>query len=144
MSAEGALWGEFFWRPRPGSDDTKGVIFILLIRTSELFAECPVKHVLFLIVALCVAPICEAWAQTALPKVGTCPSGFYTSGKYCIPIKDDAHPAMQRAGQCPSGYYTSGKYCVATRKDAPPAVQKNGTCPSGYYTSGSYCLKQKR
>jgi hypothetical protein len=84
-----------------------------------------------------------AIAQEALPKVGTCPSGFYASGKYCVPIKDDGKPAMLRGGQCPSGYYSSGKYCVANSKDSRPAVPKSGGCPSGYYTSGSYCLKQK-
>jgi hypothetical protein len=96
------------------------------------------------LISVLVMPVTSAYAQTALPKEGFCPPGFYTSGKYCIPIKDDTKPAMLRAGQCPSGYYTSGKYCVAARKDAPPAVSKNGTCPSGYYASGSYCLKQTR
>jgi len=96
------------------------------------------------LVAAFILFIAPASAQSALPKDGTCPSGFYSCGKYCIPIKDDPKPAMMRAGQCPTGYYTSGKYCVATTKDAREAVPKNGPCPSGYYTSGAYCLKQKR
>jgi len=109
-----------------------------------VYVEVEMRIVLGFLVVVALVASNEARAQNALPKIGTCPSGFHTSGKYCIPIKDDAHPAMPRAGQCPSGYYTSGKYCVAARKDAPPAVSKNGTCPSGYYISGSYCLKQKR
>lgn len=83
-------------------------------------------------------------AQTALPKIGTCPSGFLSSGKYCVPIKDDTKPTMPRSGQCPTGYYSSGKYCVASRNNALPAVPKNGKCPSGYYSSGSYCVRQSR
>lgn len=100
-----------------------------------------VRFWLVLLVSCCST---DLLAQTALPKVGTCPSGFYSSGKYCVPIKDDGKPAMLRGGQCPSGHYSSGKYCVANSKESRPAVPKNGTCPSGYYTSGSYCIKQKR
>lgn len=70
-----------------------------------------------------------AAAQSALPKDGACPTGFYSSGKYCIPIKDESKPAMMRAGQCPTGYRTSGKYCVAMSKSAREAIPKNGSCP---------------
>lgn len=83
-----------------------------------------------------------ASAQGALPREGTCPAEFFSSGKYCVPIKDDAKPAMPRGGQCPSGYYSSGNYCVAMKRDAPVAVPKDGSCPSGYYASGSYCVNQ--
>lgn len=84
----------------------------------------------------------SAHAQAALPKVGQCPTGFYSSGKYCIPIKDDDKPAMMRAGQCPTGYRTSGKYCVATSTKSGEAILKKGQCPNGYFTSGAYCVKQ--
>jgi hypothetical protein len=100
-----------------------------------------VRFWLVLLVSCCST---DLLAQTALPKVGTCPSGFYSSGKYCVPIKDDGKPAMLRGGQCPSGHYSSGKYCVANSKESRPAVPKNEICPSGYYISGSYCMKQKR
>ena len=102
------------------------------------------RVIVSLLVGCLLVCIGKAHAQTSPPKEGTCPSGFYTSGKFCIPIRDDANPALLRAGQCPSGYHTSGKYCVAQRKDAPPAVPKSGPCPSGYYTSGANCLRQKR
>lgn len=86
-------------------------------------------------------------AQQPLPKVGSCPSGFYASGKYCVPFKDKSKPAMLRGGQCPSGYYTSGKYCVAISEKSKLAIPKDGPCPTGYYASGGYCLQiadQKR
>lgn len=103
----------------------------------------PIRYfVLSSLLLMCVA-VTPAAAQSALPKEGTCPSGFFSSGKYCVPIKDDAKPAMSRAGQCPSGYYSSGNYCVAVRRDAPVAVPKDGPCPSGHYASGSYCVSQK-
>jgi hypothetical protein len=115
-----------------------------LFAVGALFSGGIMRVVVSLLVGCLLISTGEAHAQTALPKEATCPSGFYTSGKYCVPIKDDAKPAMLRGGQCPSGYYSSGKYCVAQRKDAPPAVPKNGPCPNGYYTSGAYCLQQKR
>ena len=55
----------------------------------------------------------------ALPKTGSCPSGYSTSG-----------------------YATSGNYCLAG-SEARHAVQKVGSCPSGYSTSGDYCLKNR-
>jgi hypothetical protein len=96
----------------------------------------------YLILLLC----CFGWvtrgcAQSALSKEVVFPTGFYSSGKYCIPIKDDAKPSMMRAGQCPTGYYARGKNCVAPRKDGQPPVSKDGQCPIGYYTSGAQCLK---
>lgn len=48
---------------------------------------------------------------------------------------------MLRGGQCPSGYYTSGKYCVAISEKSKPAIPKDGPCPTGYYASGGYCLQ---
>jgi hypothetical protein len=76
-------------------------------------------------------------AQPVL-KNGSCPSGYRTSGNYCVPIKN-ARFALAKSGSCPSGYRTSGKYCVA-RKKAKLAIAKDGSCPSGYRTSGNYCI----
>ena len=97
---------------------------------------------------LCVAvallgSIHSAFAQTALPKDGSCPSGYYASGQYCVPSSNESKQAMAKAGSCPSGYYSSGNYCVATSKDSKEAIAKKGSCPSGYFASGAYCLKQK-
>ncbi len=76
-----------------------------------------------------------------LPKSGSCPSGYHTSGGYCTPSSANARPAVPKTGSCPSGYHTSGDYCLASSANAKPAVPKAGSCPSGYHTSGDYCLK---
>ena len=78
----------------------------------------------------------EAMAQ-AVPKIGTCPSGYHASGGACVPLSG-AGPALPKVGSCPSGYYTSGDYCLGFR-NARHAIPKTGSCPSGYYTSGAYC-----
>jgi len=78
-------------------------------------------------------------APQPLAKIGSCPSGYSTSGSYCAP-GTQAHFAVPKVGSCPSGYSTSGAYCLAG-KGARVAVPKTGSCPSGYSTSGDYCLK---
>ena len=79
---------------------------------------------------------------TALPRQGSCPSNYYSSGEYCVP-NAGAHPAIPRIGSCPSHYYSSGNYCVATEWDAPHAMLRYGSCPSGYYSSGDYCVANR-
>jgi hypothetical protein len=75
-------------------------------------------------------------------KLGTCPSGYSTSGQYCMP-RPQARLALERRGQCPTGYGSSGAYCLATPQ-ARPAVPKIGSsCPSGWSTSGDYCLQNR-
>ena len=80
-------------------------------------------------------------AQQPLNKVGSCPSGYHTSGNYCTPSSASTKPAIAKVGACPSGYHTSGNYCLASSASAKPAVVKSGSCPSGYHTSGAYCLR---
>jgi hypothetical protein len=82
----------------------------------------------------------SAGAQQPLPKQGSCPSGYHTSGNYCTPSSGSARPALPKVGSCPSGYHTSGDYCLGSGATAKPAVVKRGSCPSGYHTSGDYCL----
>jgi hypothetical protein len=79
-------------------------------------------------------------AQQPMLKVGSCPSGYHTSGNYCVPSRADAGVALQKSGACPSGYFTSGNYCVSTKGNTKDAIPKVGTCPSGYSTSGNYCV----
>ena len=80
-------------------------------------------------------------AMLPLPvvKIGNCPSGYSTSGQYCVPGKQ-ARFAVEKRGSCPSGYSTSGGYCLAGAR-ARPAVPKVGNCPTGWSTSGNYCLQ---
>ncbi len=88
-----------------------------------------------------LAPPSSAQAQ-AVPKVGTCSSGYHTSGGACAPNSQErgARPALAKIGSCPSGYHTSGDYCLASGDSAKHAIPKAGSCPSGYHTSGDYCL----
>ena len=90
--------------------------------------------------ALVLLPL-HGHAQQPLNKVGSCPSGYHTSGNYCTPSSASTKPAITKVGPCPSGYHTSGNYCLASSNSAKPAVIKSGSCPSGYHTSGAYCLR---
>ena len=97
-----------------------------------------------LTLALWVAHAGPARAEPAaapVPKVGSCPSGYSTSGNYCTP-GSSARFALPKVGACPSGYSTSGDYCLAG-SNARLALPKAGSCPSGYSTSGDYCLSSK-
>ncbi len=81
-----------------------------------------------------------AIAAHALIKIGNCPSGYSTSGQYCVPGRQ-ARFALEKSGPCPSGYATSGAYCLAGSQ-ARPAIPKVGACPSGWSTSANYCLQR--
>jgi hypothetical protein len=50
-----------------------------------------------------------------IEKIGECPSGWSTSGKYCVPGKY-AKYVIEKKGECPVGFTTAGKYCVKTGK----------------------------
>lgn len=78
-----------------------------------------------------------------LPRDGSCPSGYYSSGDYCVPSSSGRF-AVVRRGSCPSGYYSSGNYCVASSDDSHLAILRSGSCPSGYYSSGDYCVSSSR
>jgi hypothetical protein len=73
-----------------------------------------------------------------VPREGACPSGYWTSGDYCMPGPTAAY-AIRREGSCPTGYSSSGQYCLAG-PNAEFAIPRSGACPSGYSTSGNYCL----
>jgi hypothetical protein len=81
-----------------------------------------------------------AMVAQALLKLGSCPSGYATSGGYCVPGRH-ARVALAKRGPCPSGYATSGAYCLAGAQ-ARPAIPKVGPCPSGWSTSAGYCLRR--
>ena len=80
-----------------------------------------------------------------LPKVGSCPLGYYSSGSYCVPSSGgNTRGAIEKSGGCPLGFYSSGNYCVSSPSSNREAIQKTGnSCPLGYYGSGSYCVKSR-
>ena len=82
-----------------------------------------------------------ALAQQPILKKGSCPSGYNSSGNYCVP-GSHAHPAIEKNGSCPSGYNSSGEYCLMG-SSGHPAIHKSGSCPSGYNSSGNYCIKSR-
>ncbi|MCF8004882.1 MAG: hypothetical protein K9L32_11905 [Chromatiaceae bacterium] len=50
--------------------------------------------------------------QQPIPKVGSCPVGYRTSGGYCIPLESTDKEVIIKLESCPSGYRTSGNYCI--------------------------------
>ena len=56
-----------------------------------------------------------AHSSETIEKIGECPPGWSTSGKYCVPGKY-AKYIMERRGECPIGFQTAGKYCIKTGK----------------------------
>jgi hypothetical protein len=50
---------------------------------------------------------------------------------------------IQKLGTCPLGYFSSGRYCVPTSKQSKPVIEKYGTCPVGFYSTGNYCRKSQ-
>lgn len=89
----------------------------------------------------------SAWSQQPvrpLPKIGSCPLGYYSSGAYCVPSSSGhTRGALEKVGNsCPLGFYTSGAYCLSGASQNREAIHKQGSsCPLGWYTSGSYCLR---
>ncbi len=77
-----------------------------------------------------------------LVKNSSCPSGYFTSGVYCVP-SNNAKFAIVKNGFCPSGYYSSSSYCVASSNNSRLAIPRINSCPSGYYSSGNYCITSK-
>src|SRR5687768_10252499 len=57
----------------------------------------------------------------------------------CLPYSQTLRPALPKIGTCPSGYHSSGDYCLGY-ENAKHAIPKTGSCPSGYHSSGNYCL----
>ena len=80
-----------------------------------------------------------------LPKVGSCPLGYYSSGSYCVPSgSGNSRGAIEKSGSCPLGFYSSGNYCVSSPSNEREAIQKTGKgCPLGWYSFGGYCVKSR-
>uniref|UniRef100_UPI0040492401 hypothetical protein n=1 Tax=Cyanobium sp. TaxID=2164130 RepID=UPI0040492401 len=80
-----------------------------------------------------------------LPKVGSCPLGYYSSGSYCVPSGGrNSRGAIEKSGSYPLGFYSSGNYCVSSPSNEREAIQKTGKgCPLGWYSFGGYCVKSR-
>ena len=80
-----------------------------------------------------------------LPRLGSCPLGYYASGSYCLPSSGSSRGAIEKSGNsCPLGFYSSANYCVSSPSNHREAIQKIGnSCPLGWFTSGNYCLKSR-
>jgi hypothetical protein len=93
------------------------------------------------IIILILQPVLiNAQSPSPLFKDGSCPSGYHTSGQYCIPGKN-AKSAIVKVGSCPSGYHSSGNYCLACNNAKAVMLKAGNSCPAGYHTSGQYCLE---
>ena len=57
-----------------------------------------------------------------------------------ILIPQDVNAQVLKIGSCPSGWRSSGQYCVAGLS-AKGIMIKVGSCPSGWRSSGNYCVK---
>src|SRR5215212_8191047 len=96
---------------------------------------------------LAVALAAVAWSSVTasaqpVPKVGTCPTNYPTSGAYCAP-NSMAGPALPRIGLCPTGYNPSGDYCLGQPGAPKAATTRVGACPTGFHVSGNYCLTNR-
>lgn len=81
-----------------------------------------------------------------LPKLGSCPMGYYSSGSYCVPSSSgNVRGAIEKVGgSCPMGFYSSGNYCLSSQSNSREAIQKTGSsCPMGWFSSGNYCLRSR-
>ena len=100
------------------------------------------KSLMTLCLALAATIASAAPPAQPVAKDGSCPTGYYPSGSYCVP-NNDARFAVPKSGSCPAGYYPSGHYCLASSGTARAAIPKIGSCPSGYYPSGDYCVSNR-
>jgi hypothetical protein len=103
---------------------------------------------LLFVIAISVLSTGSAIAQQPLrplPKVGSCPLGYYSSGNYCAPSSGgNTRGAIEKSGSCPLGFYSSGNYCVSSPSNNRQVIEKSGqSCPLGWTSSGNYCQKSR-
>ena len=84
------------------------------MRTTSLQATALPATLLLSIAAAWAGATHAEPAAAPVPKVGACPSGYSTSGAYCLAGAGARH-AVPKTGSCPSGYSTSGDYCLSSR-----------------------------
>jgi hypothetical protein len=105
-------------------------------------------HLALLPFALALGALSAAAQQPVqpLPKVGSCPLGYYSSGSYCVPSRSgNTRGALEKSvGSCPLGFYSSGSYCVSSPSNNRQAIPKQGSsCPLGWFSSGGYCVQTR-
>lgn len=91
-------------------------------------------------------PVLAQQPVRPLPKIGSCPIGYYSSGSYCVPNQSgNTRGAIEKSGNsCPIGFYSSGNYCLSSTSNQREAIQKQGnSCPIGWFSSGNYCVKNR-
>lgn len=100
--------------------------------------------------AAVTAPVyAPVYAPPALPlpvtallrQGGSCPSGYATSGDYCLPGSEARYALARTDGSCPTGYAISGNFCLASSSSSRYAMPRFGTCPTGFTSNGGYCLR---
>jgi hypothetical protein len=79
-----------------------------------------------------------------LPKVGSCPLGYYSSGGYCVPSSGgNSRGAIEKSGSCPLGFYSSGNYCLSSPSNNRQVIEKNGrSCPLAWTSLVNYCAQR--
>jgi len=98
------------------------------------------------LLALVAAPAAAQQPLRPLPKLGSCPIGYFASGDYCVPSSGRSiRGGIEKVGNsCPIGFFSSGNYCLSSRDSSPEAIHKTGrSCPIGWFSSGDYCLKSR-
>lgn len=90
-----------------------------------------------------LAALADSPAAQALARDGSCPSGYSSSGNYCVPGSGARFALARNGGSCPSGYFSSGNYCVASSATSKHAMPRSGSCPSGYFASSDFCVSTK-
>lgn len=81
-----------------------------------------------------------------LPKIGSCPLGYYSSGSYCVPGSNrQTRGAIEKVGSsCPLGFVSSGAYCLSGQNQTGEAILKQGnSCPLGWLSSANYCIRTR-
>jgi hypothetical protein len=76
-----------------------------------------------------------------LRQGGSCPSGYASSGDYCLPGAEARYALARTDGSCPTGYALSGNFCLASSSSSRYAMPRFGTCPTGFASNGGYCLR---
>jgi len=81
-----------------------------------------------------------------LPRLGSCPIGYFSSGSYCVPSRTgQVSGALEKVGgSCPIGFHSSSNYCISSPGNDREAIVKLGSsCPVGWFSSGSYCMRSR-